>query len=52
MMGFVDRLLARVARKATVEAGCSYTYYCSGAIMYQRMCCLDQGCQITRVGMC
>ncbi|MET7338249.1 hypothetical protein [Nonomuraea sp. NPDC005650] len=52
MIGLVDRLLARVAHKATVEAGCSYRYYCIGNYMYQEMCCLDQPCQVTKVGKC
>ncbi len=52
MMGLVDRLLARVAHKATVEAGCSNYYYCSNHVKYLRQCCLDQGCQTVKVGTC
>ncbi|WP_431919658.1 hypothetical protein [Nonomuraea jabiensis] len=52
MMGLVDRLLARVAHKVTVEAACTNTYYCQNGVKYLRSCCLDQGCQTVRVGTC
>jgi hypothetical protein len=47
-----DRLFARMAHKATVEAGCTNTYFCKNHVRYLRACCLDQGCQTVRVGTC
>ena len=52
MTRLVDRLLARVAHKATASAGCSNYYYCSGGVRYLRQCCLNEGCTTVRVGTC
>jgi hypothetical protein len=52
MARLVDRLLARVAPKATAAAGCSNYYYCSSHNYYLRQCCLNEGCTTVRVGSC
>ncbi|MDL4777148.1 MULTISPECIES: hypothetical protein [Thermomonosporaceae] len=52
MTRLTDRLLGRLARTTTVDAGCSNVYYCEKGIKYLRACCLDQGCQIVKVGKC
>jgi hypothetical protein len=52
MTRLVDRLLARVAPKATASAGCSNYYYCSGGKRYLRQCCLNEGCTTVVVGSC
>ena len=52
MNRLIDRLLARVAHKTTVHAGCSNYYYCSGGYKWLRQCCLDEGCTYNKVGTC
>ena len=52
MARLVDRLLARVAPKATASAGCSNYYYCDRHNYYLRQCCLNEGCNTVRVGSC
>jgi hypothetical protein len=53
MLGLVDRLLARVAPKVTVEAACSRSYVCRNGTKYLIVCCKDEGCQSPiRVGTC
>ncbi|GGT68907.1 MULTISPECIES: hypothetical protein [Actinomadura] len=52
MSRLVDRLLERVAPKATASAGCSYSNYCYRTLYMRRMCCLDQGCQSWVIGAC
>ncbi|WP_433477013.1 hypothetical protein ACQPZP_08130 [Spirillospora sp. CA-142024] len=52
MARLVDRLLARMAPKATASAGCSNYYYCSKGLRYQRQCCLNEGCHTWVVGAC
>ena len=53
MTRLIDRLLARVAPKATASAGCSSPYYyCKGGLLYMRVCCLNEGCNTSVVGAC
>jgi len=52
MTRLADRLLARLAPKADVQAGCTNTYFCKNHVKYIRACCLDQGCQVWAVGKC
>jgi hypothetical protein len=52
MTRLVDRLLARVAPKATASAGCSRYEYCSRGLRYLRMCCLNEGCNTSVIGAC
>ncbi|MEU0934637.1 MULTISPECIES: hypothetical protein [Embleya] len=42
----------RLTQKATVEAGCSNTYFCGGGVLFLYQCCKDEGCTTTRVGNC
>jgi hypothetical protein len=51
MNRLIDRIIARVAPKATASA-CSSSYYCVGRNLYYRFCCPQGGCQITYVGFC
>ncbi|GCD95987.1 hypothetical protein [Embleya hyalina] len=53
MMRLADRLLNRVAKKATVEAGCSTRTWCSGGVAYMKVCCYNEGCgDTTAIGRC
>ncbi|NDU72410.1 hypothetical protein GWI34_07190 [Actinomadura sp. DSM 109109] len=52
MSRLIDRVLERVAPKATASAGCTNYYYCSRGLRYLRQCCLDQGCHTVVVGAC
>lgn len=52
MSRIADRLLARVAPKVSVAAGCSYYTHCSGGVKYNRVCCLDEGCTEVKIGTC
>ncbi|MCO6007793.1 hypothetical protein NE236_22705 [Actinoallomurus purpureus] len=51
MTRLIDRLLARVAPKATASAGCITSYYCSGGLKYRKVCC-DGQCRHYVVGAC
>ncbi|GAA2397550.1 hypothetical protein GCM10010191_00230 [Actinomadura vinacea] len=51
MARLVDRLLARVAPKATASAGCKTTYYCSGGLKYKHVCC-GRDCRDHVIGAC
>ncbi|MEV5749296.1 hypothetical protein AB0L00_15885 [Actinoallomurus sp. NPDC052308] len=52
MTRLIDRLLARVAPKATASAGCSRSNYCYRGLYYLRVCCLNEGCNTAVVGAC
>lgn len=52
MTRLIDRMLARVAQKETVDAGCSRYEYCKNGIKYLRMCCLNEGCSTSAIGRC
>ncbi|WP_433467071.1 hypothetical protein [Spirillospora sp. CA-128828] len=52
MARLVDRLVARMAPKATASAACKRTYYyCSGGLYYKKVCC-DGQCRHYVVGAC
>lgn len=51
MSRLVDRLLARVAPKATASAACKTYYYCSQSIYYKKVCC-DGQCRHYVIGAC
>ncbi|WP_165975549.1 hypothetical protein [Actinomadura rubrisoli] len=50
MSRLADRLLARIAGKATADAGCSNYYFCKNHKQYLRQCCLDEGCHTVPTG--
>ncbi|WP_157420480.1 hypothetical protein [Actinomadura kijaniata] len=52
MTRLIDRVLARVAHKETVDAGCSRYEFCKNGIKYLRMCCLNEGCNTNPIGRC
>ncbi|NDU77003.1 hypothetical protein GWI34_30950 [Actinomadura sp. DSM 109109] len=52
MSRLVDRLLERVAPKATASAGCDTIKFCSQSILYARQCCVGKGCRTWVVGAC
>ena len=52
MWRLVDRVLTRIAGKATADAGCSRYYYCKNHTRMLRVCCKDEGCQYIVVGQC
>ncbi|GAA1556413.1 hypothetical protein GCM10009678_44330 [Actinomadura kijaniata] len=52
MTRLIDRVLARVAHKETVDAGCSRYEFCKNGIKYLRMCCKDEGCYTNPIGRC
>ncbi|WP_187438197.1 hypothetical protein [Actinomadura decatromicini] len=50
MPRIADKLLTRIAGKATVAASCTTTTYCISNHIVYRTCCLNQGCTDRRTG--
>ncbi|MFC4049530.1 hypothetical protein ACFOY4_07545 [Actinomadura syzygii] len=50
MSGIADRLLVRIAGKATAEAVCNTTTYCHYNHIYIYKCCPGQGRELRRTG--
>lgn len=50
-MRLIDRVIERIAPRATASA-CSKGFECISHVRYFYFCCIQGGCQYTRVGSC
>jgi hypothetical protein len=51
MSRLIDRIIDRVAPKATASA-CTSINYCAGKNLINRFCCPQTGCTFTVIGRC